>query len=349
MAVRLTTPVTILTGFLGSGKTTLVNRILQENHDARIAVVENEFGQVGVDGEFLARGERQTIIQLANGCLCCSVRGDLARALHDLALQAQEQGTSFERVLIETSGLADPAPIIQTFLAETAIESLFHLDGVVAVVDAAHARLEAERPEFRSQLGYADRFIISKSDLVTDAERQALQDELSSVNPRAAVVAVDLRGSDIRALMSHVFDVRGFANDHIPSDEIARLLRPGDGPLRLRPLGLGKHTRGVTSCVFQCDDALDLACLNGALDLLTTLYGSKLWRCKGVVHAAGHRSRLVAQGVQALVQISGGTMWRPFEPRRTVLVFIGLELVPAQIRAVLNACRARDERSPGVP
>lgn len=336
MAVRLTTPVTILTGFLGSGKTTLVNRILRENHGARIAVIENEFGQVGVDAEFLARSEQQTIIQLANGCLCCSVRGDLARALHELARQAQEREMSFDRVLIETTGLADPAPIIQTFLAETAIESLFHLDGVVAVVDAAHARAEAERPEFRSQVGYADRLIISKSDLVTDEERQALKDELSAANPRAPVVAADLHQSDIRELMAHVLDVRGFSNDHIPSEEITRILRSNNGERRLRPMVLGKHTRGLTSCVFSCDEPLDLERLNGALDELVAFYGARLWRCKGIVHSARHRSRLVLQGVQGAIQISGGTMWRPFEPRRTVLVFIGLELDERLIGGLLR-------------
>lgn len=348
MAVRLTTPVTILTGFLGSGKTTLVNRILQENHDARIAVIENEFGQVGVDAEFLSRSDQQTIIQLANGCLCCSVRGDLARALHDLALQAQQRDLSFDRVLIETTGLADPAPIIQTFLAETAIESLFHLDGVVAVVDAAHARVEAERPEFRSQLGYADRLIISKSDLVTDAERQSLQDELTSINPRAPIVAADLHRSDISELVAHVFDVRGFSNDHIPSEEINRILRRYDADLRLHPPLIPKHSRGVTTCIFRCDAPLDLGRLNRALDALATIHGQKLWRCKGIVHSVGHRSRLVVQGVQAVVQISGGTMWRPFEPRRTVLIFIGLELESAAIQERLDDCRTLDDKAPAV-
>jgi G3E family GTPase len=339
VAVRLTTPVTILTGFLGSGKTTLVNRILRESHDARIAVIENEFGQVGVDAEFLSRSDQQTIIQLANGCLCCAVRGDLARALHELAQQGQQRGMSFDRVLIETTGLADPAPIIQTFLAETAIESLFHLDGVVAVIDAANARVEAERPEFRSQIGYADRLIISKSDLVTDAERQALQDELSSANPRAPVVAGDLQQSDIRELMAHVFDVRGFSYDHIPSEEINRMLRRSDRDLRLRPSLIGKHTRGLMSCVFSCDAPLNLDRLNGALDALATLHGQRLWRCKGIVNSVQHRGRLVIQGVQGTIQISGGTIWRPFEPRRTVLIFIGLELESAKIQKCLDDCK----------
>ncbi|NMG77573.1 CobW family GTP-binding protein [Aromatoleum diolicum] len=149
--VRFTTPVTIITGFLGSGKTTLINRILRESHGQRIAVIENEFGEVGVDAEFLATGGDETIIQLANGCVCCTVRGDLARALHDLARQADTGGFSFDRVVIETTGVADPGPVIQTFLAKTALVTRYHLDGVVALADCLHAStLLRERAEVRA-------------------------------------------------------------------------------------------------------------------------------------------------------------------------------------------------------
>lgn len=342
MAVRLTTPVTMLTGFLGSGKTTLVNRILQEDHDARIAVIENEFGEVGVDAEFLTRNEQQMVVQLANGCLCCAVRGDLARGLHELHQQAQRRDISFDRVIIETTGVADPAPIIQTFLAETAIESLFHLDGVVAVVDAAHAEVESGISEFRSQIGYADRLIISKADLVTDAERQALEHQLTAANPRATVLAADLHRSDIRGLMAHVFDVVGFASDHVPSEEIRRLLHA-----QLHPRLGGGHTRGLEACVFGCDEPLDLDRLNSALDSLVALYGPRLWRCKGIVHASWARSRLVVQGVRGAIQIGGGSLWRPFERRRTVLAFIGPELDRAVIDGVLNGCKVLPA-TPGV-
>ncbi|WP_430641827.1 GTP-binding protein, partial [Bradyrhizobium macuxiense] len=192
------------------------------------------------------------------------------------------------------------------------MESLFHLDGVVAVVDALNAKIEAERPEFRSQLGYADRVIVSKSDLVPEAERETLEEELATANPRALIVAGDLHRSDIQALMAHMFDVRGFSNDHVPSDEINRTLQRSGTDLRLRPTLVAKHTRGLTTCVFNCDAPLDLDRLNQALDALLALYGPRLWRCKGIVHSVQHRSRLVVQGVQGAIQIGGGTVWRPF-------------------------------------
>lgn len=327
MAVRLTVPVTIVTGFLGSGKTTLVNRILREPHGARIAVIENEFGEVGVDAEFLTRTGDETIVQLANGCLCCNVRGDLAKALHEVAKAAQDAGLAFDRVLVETTGLADPGPVIQTFLAETSIDAFYHLDGVVALIDARHAEAQEDRVEFQAQLGYADRIVVSKADLVS-AEALAEQAQaLAAINPRAPVVSCNTHEVPIDTLLAHVFDTRGFANDYVPPDEVRRALAgwalgsPGDG--RLRAAGAGRHSRNVSSCVYVSDQPLDLNRLNTAIDRLTAHYGEALWRCKGVVHAAGHRSRLVVQGVQGLVQISGGTMWRPFEARRTVLVFIG--------------------------
>lgn len=327
MAVRLTVPVTIITGFLGSGKTTLVNRILRETHGSRIAVIENEFGEEGVDAEFLTRTGEETIVQLANGCLCCNVRGDLARALHEVATVARQTGVAFDRVLIETTGLADPGPVIQTFLAETSIEAFFHLDGVVAVVDARHAEDQSDRLEFQAQVGYADRIVVSKTDRVSAEAIERLLSSLAHVNARAPVVSGNLHELPIATVLAQVFDTRGFAQDYVPPDELRRALAgwslgsPGDG--RLRPVPGARHTPAVKSCVHVCDEPLDLDRLNTALDDLIARYGARLWRCKGVVQAQGHRSRLVVQGVQGSVQISGGTMWRPYEPRRTVLVFIG--------------------------
>ena len=153
---RITTPVTVVTGFLGAGKTTLINRILRERHGERLAVIENEFGAVGVDAQFLVTDNDEAVIQLANGCLCCTVRGDLARALDQLATQCDAGAFTFDRVLIETTGVADPGPIIQTFLAETAILTRFHLDGVVTLVDAVHGLADLTRIENRAQMAYAD-------------------------------------------------------------------------------------------------------------------------------------------------------------------------------------------------
>jgi G3E family GTPase len=339
----MTTPVTSVTGFLGSGKTTLVNRVLREPHGDRVAVIENEFGEVGVDAEFLSRTGEETIIQLANGCLCCTVRGDLACALQELVQQGRERKVAFERVLIETTGIADPGPVIQTFLAETEIQSWFHLDGVVAIVDGQHARMQAERLEFRAQVGYADRIIISKSDLLAQAEREAVDELLASLNPRAPAIACDLRQARAETLLGHIFETCGFASDYVPPEELRRalqglaLLSPGG---RIRPPGIARHTGDVVSCVFATDDPVDFERLNQALDDLVDRYGALLWRCKGIVRVEGQPRRLVLQGVQGLIQISGGTMWRPREARRTVLVFIGLQLDSDDIAATLRTCQA---------
>jgi G3E family GTPase len=342
MAVRLTTPVTIVTGFLGSGKTTLVNRLLGQPGGARMAVVENEYGEVGVDAEFLANGGAETIVQLVNGCLCCTVRGDLAKALHELALAAAGRQLPYDRVLIETTGLADPGPVIQTFRAETAIEAHFHLDGVVAVVDAVHAAAQAERIEFQAQVAYADRLVLSKADVVEQDVRPTVAAELALLNPQAPILVCDLHQDPTEKLLAHVFETRAYAIDHVPTQELQRALSgialgtPGDG--RLRAPGTGRHTRHVRSCVFTTDDPLDLDALNAALDGLIARYGQRLWRCKGVVHAAGRRARLILQGVQGTIQIGGGTMWRPFERRRSVLVFIGEGIESGVVEATLRTC-----------
>lgn len=342
MAVRLTIPVTIFTGFLGSGKTTLANRILREPHGQRIAVIENEFGEVGVDAELLTRTGEETIIQLANGCLCCSVRGDLAKALQEIAVQARAPGQPIDRVLIETTGVADPGPVIQTFLAETSIEAFFHLDGVVAVVDACHAGMQAQRVEFRAQVAYADRIILSKADRVSAEACTALAADLAALNGRAPVIACDLNRTGMATVLSHVFETRGFASDYVPPEELRRALTGirlgGAGDRRYRAIGAAPHTQDVRSCVFTSTIPLDLEALNAALDALVARYGERLWRCKGIVQASHQRSRLVLQGVQGLLQISGGTLWRPFEPRQTVLVFIGQGIDPAIVDTALKAC-----------
>ncbi len=348
MAVRLTTPVTIVTGFLGSGKTTLVNRLLRETHGQRIAVIENEFGEVGVDAEYLAATGEETVIQLANGCLCCTVRGDLARALQELVVKSNAGQFQFDRVLIETTGLADPGPVIQTFLAETAIETWFHLDGVVTLVDALNAPLQIERLENRAQIAYADRLLLGKCDLVDTVQRVSVEDALVELNPRAPLVACDLHHESIDTLLAHLFDTRGFALDYVPPEEIQRarqglqlLSTAADGG-RLRPPGFARHTEDVTSCVFASDQPIDLERLNAFLDAAIARYGERLWRCKGIVYAEHQRPRLVLQGVQGLVQISGGTVWRPFERRHTTLVFIGQRLERSWILDGLHQCEAHE-------
>ena len=342
---RITTPVTVVTGFLGAGKTTLINRILREAHGERLAVIENEFGAIGVDAEFLVTERDETVIQLANGCLCCTVRGDLARALADLAVKADAGAFAFDRVLIETTGIADPGPIIQTFLAETAILTRFHLDGVATLVDAVHGLEQLEqRVEQRAQVAYADRMLLTKCDLVEAGAQDTLAAQLAAMNPRAQRMCVDLDRGDLRDVLPLLFDARGYAFDYVAPDELKRLRtgidlsQPGT---RLRPVGAGRHSDDVVSCVFETDVPLDLGRLNLLLDAAVQRFGPRLWRCKGILQAEHQRQRLVVQGVQSLINISGGPVWRPYEPRRTVLVFIGQRIDRKWLFDALRLCEAR--------
>lgn len=340
---RLTTPVTIVTGFLGSGKTTLINRILREMHGERLAVIENEFGAVGVDAEFLITDGSETIIQLANGCLCCTVRGDLARALNTLSESSRSGGFVFDRVLIETTGIADPGPIIQTFLAETAILTRFHLDGVVTLADAVHALSQLDKVENRAQIAYADRLLLTKCDLATPSQCEDVSERLSEMNPRATLLPVDLHNAPIADLLQLLFDAQGYSFDYVSPQELKRLQgRKSAADKSFRPPA-PRHSSDIVSCVFESDLPLDLERLNLFFDLAQQRYGPRLWRYKGVVWAEHQRPRLVVQGVQSLLQLTGGTIWRAYEPRRTLLVFIGQAIDPEWIEAGLRYCESRPQ------
>ncbi|NMG17038.1 CobW family GTP-binding protein [Aromatoleum bremense] len=340
---HITTPVTVITGFLGSGKTTLVNRILRELHGQRVAVIENEFGAVGVDAEFLVTEGDETVIQLVNGCLCCTVRGDLARALNTLSESSEIQGFVFDRVLIETTGIADPGPIIQTFLAETAILTRFHLDGVVTLIDSVHAFSQLDKIENRAQVAYADRLLLTKCDLATPSQLEAISGRLAEMNPRAELLSVDLHNAPVADVLNLLFDAHGYSFDYVPPEELKQLKgrRPA-ADLSFRPVA-PRHTNDIVSCIFESNVPLDLERLNVFFDMAQQRYGSRLWRYKGIVWAEHQRPRLVVQGVQNLLQITGGTIWRAFEPRHTLLVFIGQAIDPGWIKAGLRRCEVISE------
>ena len=179
-------PVTILTGFLGSGKTTLLNRILKEHHGHRIAVIENEFGEAGIDNELLVQDREEQIVEMNNGCICCTVRGDLVRILGELHAKRQAGQLQFDRVIIETTGLADPAPVAQTFFVDDDISQQYLLDAIVTMVDAKHAPQQLdEHHEAQEQVGFADRILITKTDVVQPDEVAQLRQRLVRMNPRA--------------------------------------------------------------------------------------------------------------------------------------------------------------------
>ena len=200
-------PVTVLTGFLGAGKTTLLKRLLTEYHGKRIAVIENEFGPESIDNDLLVTDQEEEIIELSNGCVCCTVRGDLMRTLNDLRTRRQAGELNFERVIIETTGMANPGPVCQTFFMDDDIADYYRLDAVVTVVDAKHGMETLDtQEEAQKQVGFADRILVSKKDLVSEAEYAALRHRIVHMNPRASIEAVHFGETDLKQLI----DISGF-------------------------------------------------------------------------------------------------------------------------------------------
>lgn len=305
-------PVTILTGFLGSGKTTLVNRILKEQHGHRIAVIENEFGEAGVDNEILLNDADEQIIEMNNGCICCTVRGDLVRILGDLKQRRDSGGLNFDRVIIETTGMADPGPVAQTFFIDEAIGNYYLLDSVITLVDARHAQSQLDEfHEAQEQVGFADRILLSKTDLVSDEEQETLRKRLVKMNPRAPIRKVHFGNAPIEDIL----DIRGFNLN---------------GILELDPAFLEEdhheHAEHVGSFVFRSDRPFDGAKLEEFLSGLIQVYGPDMLRYKGVLHLKGNAHRVIFQGVHMLMGGDLGRPWDKDEMRSSTMVFIGKNL-----------------------
>jgi G3E family GTPase len=303
------TPVTILTGFLGSGKTTLLNRILKEQHGHRIAVIENEFGEAGIDNELLVQDQGEQIIEMNNGCICCTVRGDLVRILGDLYEKKKQGKLQFDRVIIETTGLADPAPVAQTFFADEEISDWYLLDAVVTMVDAKHAPAQLdEHHEAQEQVGFADRILVTKTDVVPADEVAALRRRLVQMNPRAKIGEAHHGVAPIDELL----DIRGFNLNAILEIE----------PDFLTDLE-HEHDDDVTSFVFRESKPLDLARVEDFLGSIVQVYGPNLMRYKGVLHIRDAERRVVFQGVHMMMGADAGAPWKPGETRQSKMVFIG--------------------------
>jgi len=260
-------PVTILTGFLGAGKTTLLNRILSEEHGQRIAVIENEFGEAGIDSDLLFQGDEQ-IIEMNNGCICCTVRGDLVRILGELAQKREHGDFYFDRVIIETTGLADPAPVAQTFFVDEHIAETYLLDAIITVVDAKHALLQLENcHEAEEQVGFADRLLLSKTDLITSQECDIVQNKLRKINARAPILHVHFG----KTAIDDILDIRGFNLSAI---------------LDIEPDFLDdvshEHDEGITSFVYRSDIPFNAVKMIAFIDVMIKHYGNDLLRYKGI-------------------------------------------------------------------
>ncbi|MDP2985596.1 GTP-binding protein [Hydrogenophaga sp.] len=338
-------PATILTGFLGSGKTTLLKRVLSEAHGQKIAVIENEFGEENIDNEILVADTTENIIQMSNGCICCTIRDDLRATLRDLAEKKRKGELDFDRVVIETTGLADPGPVAQTFFMDDEVAEQYLLDSILTLVDAKHAAQQLnDRQEARRQVGFADQIFISKSDLVSAEDLDALTHRLKHMNPRAPMRATHFGEVSLK----EVFDLRGFnlnakldidpdflkADDHDHGHEHHDHEHGEhcDHPSHKSDHGHGHeghhhhHDDDVKSFVYRATRPFNPAKLEDFLGAIVQVYGPRMLRYKGVLDMDGTDRKVIFQGVHQLMGSDLGPPWAEGEPRTSKMVFIGIDL-----------------------
>ncbi|MDR2462664.1 MAG: GTP-binding protein [Verrucomicrobiales bacterium] len=339
-------PVTILTGFLGAGKTTLLNRILTEQHGKRVAVIENEFGEIGIDHELVIRSDEE-IFEMNNGCICCTVRGDLIRVLENLLRRRDK----FDHILIETTGLADPGPVIQTFFADEDLKDALLVDAVVTVVDAKHVLQHIDSgPEVKQQIAFADIVLLNKIDLVSVSELPELEGRVRAVNPLARFE----RTTNADVDLAKVLDVGAFDLDRITKDDPHFLDAEDEAE---DEHGHHHHEHGehcscgchdhdhdadgqhghhhhhhkhyhdedVQSVGIEHDGEVDGAKLNRWLSALLAAKGQDIYRMKGVFTVSGQANRVVFQGVHMMLDAKPEAD-STGKPRKCALVFIGKNL-----------------------
>jgi G3E family GTPase len=327
-------PATILTGFLGSGKTTLLKRVLSEAHGQKIAIIENEFGEENIDNDILVTDSKEQIIQMSNGCICCTIREDLREALQLLAAKKRQGLLDFDRVVIETTGLADPGPVAQTFFMDDEIAESYLLDSILTLVDAKHANQQLdERQEARRQVGFADQIFLSKTDLVSAEETEDLMHRLKHMNPRAPQQAVHFG----EVPLSQVFDLRGF-NLNSKLDIDPDFLKEEDHAQHDHEHGEHcdhpshqhghhhAHEDDVKSFVFRSERPFDPAKLEDFLGAIVNIYGPRMLRYKGVLYMQGTDRKVIFQGVHQLMGSDLGPAWGPGETPCSKMVFIGIDL-----------------------
>ncbi len=324
-------PLTVITGFLGSGKTTLLNALLARPEAANSAVIVNEYGEVGVDHD-LVQGVTESVTLLDNGCVCCVLRGDLEQALRDLFL-ARRAGeiSSFERVILETTGLADPAPVMQTLSIDPSLAELYRLDGVITLVDGVQGAAQlATMPEAVKQAAVADRLVITKSDLASEASIAELAHALAEINPTARQVRA-VGGVVEPALVLAV----GLDRARVQPEAIERWL----GPLPAQSAH-SHHTHDISTFTLWFDEPFERAVFERTIDVLTSLRGADLLRVKGLVNVAGESGPVVIQGVQHLFHPPVTLAQWPSEDRRSRLVFITRGIEHATVAGLFAAVAA---------
>ncbi len=312
-------PVTVLTGFLGAGKTTLLNRILTEQHGNRYAVVINEFGELGVDNDLVVDADEE-VFEMNNGCICCTVRGDLIRIINGLMKRARK----FDGIIVETTGLANPAPVAQTFFVDEGVRARARLDAIVTVADAANlpARL-ADSAEASAQIAFADIIILNKLDLVTPEAADAVEARIRAVNPLARIVRATRADVPVETLL------------HQNAFDLARILEMAPAFLEHDEHG---HTEGVYSASFEVKRPIDMHKFQEWMGTLLQEKGGDLLRTKGILHVAGEARRFAFQAVHMMAD--GDFLETPVGPEeKSRLVFIGRDLNRPQLRRGFEACQ----------
>lgn len=337
-------PTTILTGFLGAGKTTLLNRILQENHGYKIAVIENEFGQENIDNEILVQDSNEQIVEMNNGCICCTVRGDLIIALTKLIQQKNEGKIAFDRVIIETTGLANPGPVAQTFFVDEEVGTYYMLDAVVTVVDARHGMQQLdEHEEAQRQVGFADKILLSKTDLVDAKQLASLRSRLLHINPRAPISTVDFG----KIAIAEVLDLKGFnlnakldLDPEFLSEEEHSHEHHGEhcdehcahehehkhGHEHQHNHHHAHHSDDIAAFVFKSTRPFNTGQLDEFLGGLVQVFGPRMLRYKGVLYMQGADRKVIFQGVHQIMGTDISAKWGEEETKESKMVFIGKNL-----------------------
>ena len=331
---------TILTGFLGAGKTTLLNRYLASAPARRVAVLENEFGAVGIDGGLIAGSPAVEVVELTNGCICCSVRGELGQALVDLADRRDRGELDFDQLVLETTGLADPAPVAQAFFTEEGVSSRYELDGILTVVDAVHAARQLDENRVAAaQIGFADRVLITKAELVDADTLSALEARLRRINLRVPLMPVPLDATELAALFALDAFVLSDVIEHSPgflSAAAPNGLSRGGG----RQAAFVRHDDDIASLVLHHAGDVDAGLLGSFVEELLLKNGNDMLRYKGVLAVREEERRLVFQGVHRITGFDYGRLWAPGETRDTTIVIIGRRLDQDVISAAFRlACR----------
>jgi G3E family GTPase len=313
-------PVTVLTGYLGSGKTTLLNRILSETHGKRFAVIVNEFGEVPIDGDLIVDADEE-IFEMNNGCICCTVRGDLIRIIAGLMRRSR----SFDGIVIETTGLADPAPVAQTFFVDEEVRHKTKLDAIVTVVDAKHLFEQIDRaPEAQEQLAFADVIVINKVDLVGAAGVATVERRIRSINPYAKIHKTERCGVDLAEVLGQ------------DAFNLERILEVEPGFLSEQHEH--EHDERIGSLSLVADRPLKPNRFVSWIQDVTQRYGTDILRMKGIASIEDEDRQFVVQSVHMLIEGGSRRPWKEQEPRQTRLVFIGRDLPKEVLKQGFEAC-----------